>query len=72
MRNRLPKHDVVLSNTAELHLSGLIGVASHTVCRKSASWDFSLKIGCNGSFKWKKILQTAILGYMFIYVQIKH
>jgi len=34
--------------------------------------DFSLKIGRIGSLKWKKFLQTAVLGYIFIYVQIKH
>ena len=35
--------------------------------------DFSLKIGYFGSFKWKKkILQTAILGYIFIYVPLKY
>jgi len=33
---------------------------------------FSFKIGHIGSLKWKNILQTVILGYIFIYVQIKH
>jgi len=33
---------------------------------------FSLKIGYIGSLKRKKILQTVIVGYLCIYVQIKH
>jgi len=63
----------VLSNTVELHLSGLNGAASHPGMQKISivgfffenrpQWQFEVK---------KKILQTVILGYIFIYVQIKH
>jgi hypothetical protein len=41
------------------------------ICRKSGQLDSSLKIGYIGSLKWKKFLQTTVLGYVFIYVQIK-
>jgi hypothetical protein len=32
--------------------------------------DFSLKIGYIGGLKWKKFPQTAVLSYIFIYIQI--
>ena len=32
----------------------------------------NLKIGYIGNLKWKKSPQTAVLDYIFIYVQIKH
>ena len=33
---------------------------------------FEKKRGYIDSLKWKKFLQTALLGYIFIYVQIKY
>jgi len=41
-----------ITNAAELHLSGLIGTASHPICRKSGYLDFSLKTGYIGSLKF--------------------
>jgi len=33
---------------------------------------FFSKIGYIDSLKWKKFLHTAVLAYIFIYIQIKH
>jgi len=41
--------------------------------KKSGQADFYLKIGYVGSLKRKKkFLPTAVLDYIFIYLQIKH
>jgi len=59
-----------LINTDELQLSGLIGTVD---MQKIRIMDFSLKVGYIDGLKCgKKILQTVVLGYIFIYVQIKH
>ena len=36
------------------------------------NWGFSLKIGFIASLKWETISTKGCLGYMFIYLQIKH
>jgi hypothetical protein len=56
------------SHTVELHLSGIIGTARYPDMQKIRISGFSLKVGYIGSLKrGKKILQTAVLGYIFIY-----
>jgi hypothetical protein len=52
--------------TVEFHFSGSFG----TDMQKIRIIFFSLKIGYICSLKRKKILQTDVLGYIFIYVQI--
>jgi hypothetical protein len=58
---------------AKLHLSGLTGAASHPDMQKSRIIGFSFTIGYIAVLKWgKKFLHTAVLGYIFIYLQTKH
>ena len=57
-------------NTVELHLSGLIGTASRM--QKIRIIGCFFEKGYFGSLNLKQILQTSVLGYIFIYVQIKH
>jgi hypothetical protein len=59
--------------TIELHLSGLFETKKHSDMQKIRIIGFKKKKkkGYIGSLKWKKITQAAILGYIFIYVQIK-
>ena len=52
--------------------SGLNEKASHPDKQKIRKLDFSLTISYIGILNWENFLQTAILGYIFIYVQIKH
>jgi len=40
--------------------------------KKPDKYDSSLKNMLHWQFEVEKILQTAVLGYVFIYVQIKH
>jgi hypothetical protein len=64
---------VVEINTVELHLSGLIGMTSLPDMQKIRITGFFLENRLHWQFEVEKnILQMAILGYMIIYVQIKH
>jgi hypothetical protein len=54
------------------HLSGLIWKESHPDVQKVRIIVVSLNVGYVCSLKWKKFLQTAVLGCIFIHVQIKH
>ena len=56
---------ILLGTTVELHLPGLIGAAS------LPDNLIFLTIGYIKCLKWeKKILQTAVLGYIYIYIYI--
>jgi hypothetical protein len=59
------------SNTVELHLSGLIGTASQPEIQNIRIIGFFLEKSCIDNWK-RKNLRTAVLGYVFIYLQIKH
>jgi hypothetical protein len=59
-------------SNVDLHLSGLIRTASYPDVQKIRIIVFPLNIGNICSLTWKKFLQTAVLGYIVIYVQIKH
>jgi hypothetical protein len=50
---------IEVGNTAELHLSGLNGKATHSDMKKIRTTGFFLTIGCNGRLRWEKFLQTA-------------
>ena len=57
----------------ELHLSGITGTASHLIMQKVRINGFLLENGLLWQFEvGKKFLQTAVLGYIYIYIQIKH
>jgi len=58
-------------NTVELHLSGSTGTASHPDMQKIRIYIFFNRLHRQVEVE-KKFLQTAVLGYIFIYVQIKH
>jgi len=58
--------------TLELKLSELIGTACHPDMQKMRIIRFFFENRLHWQFKWKKLLRTAILGYVFIYVQTKH
>jgi hypothetical protein len=60
-------------STVELHLSGLIGTTSHPDTQTIRITGLFLENRLHWQFEvGEKILQMAILGYMFICVQIKH
>jgi hypothetical protein len=61
-----------LTHTVELHQSGLNETASHPVMQKIRINGFLQRLHWQFEMGGKKILQTAVLGYIFIYVQIKH
>ena len=55
------------ANTVELHLSGLIGTAKHPDKQKIWIMEFLFENNLHWqSGEGKKILQTTILGYIFI------
>jgi len=55
-----------------IHLSGLIGTASHSDTQKIRITGFFSENRLHWQFEVEKnFLQTAVLGYIFIYVQIK-
>jgi len=59
--------------TVELQLSGLIGTAKHQVVQNIQIIGFFFDVWLNGLFEvGEKILQTALLSQLFIYVQIKY
>jgi hypothetical protein len=61
------------SITAELQLSGLTGTASHPDIQESRIIGFFPENRLHWKFKvGKGFLQTAVSGYVFFYVQIKH
>jgi len=63
----------MLVSTVELYLSGLIGTASHPDMQKIRVIRFFFENRLHWQFEvGKKFLQTAILGYIFIYLRIKH
>jgi hypothetical protein len=60
-------------NTVELSLSGLIGTESYPDKQKTRIIEFFFENMLNRQFEDEKIfLQTAVLGHIFIHVQIKH
>ena len=75
-RDRRTDKDIYIYAHIINSLTPIIGVNGEGVSSGYAEnpdkFDFSLKIGYIGSYKWKQRLQTAILGYVFIYEQIKH
>ena len=59
--------------TVELHLSGLTGTTTHPDMQKILTIGVFFENRLHGQFEvGGKNLQTAVLGYMFVYVQIKH
>jgi len=65
----------MFNNAAELHLSGSTGTANHPDMHKIRIIGFFFENRPHWQFeagKKKTFLQTAILGYIFIQVQIKH
>jgi len=57
----------------ELHLSGLTGTASHPDMQKIRIIGFFFENMLHWQLEVaKKFLQTYVLGYIFIYVQIKY
>jgi len=62
------------TSTVELHLSGLLGTTTHLDKQKVGIIGFLIENRVQLAV-WsgeKKSLRTAVLGYKFIYVQIKH
>jgi hypothetical protein len=58
---------------AKLHLSGLTGTAKQPDMQKTLIIGFFFENRLRWQFEVaKEFLQAAILGYIFIYVQIKH
>jgi len=55
-----------LFNTAELHLSGLIRMASHPDTQKIRIIGFYFENGLHWQFEVEKFLQTAVVDYIFI------
>jgi hypothetical protein len=63
----------VSSHRGELHLSGLIGTASHPDMQKIRITLFFFENRLHWQFEVEqKNLQAAVLGYIFIYVKIKY
>ena len=61
------------SGTTELHLSGLTGTTRHPDMQQIRMIGFFFKNMLHWQFEvGKKLLQTAVLCYTFIYVQIQH
>jgi len=60
--------------TVDLHLSGLTGTASHLNMQKFRiiGFFFLKKKVILAVWSGEKVLQTAVICYIFIYVQIKH
>jgi hypothetical protein len=58
-----------MTHTVELHLLGLILTASHPDMQKIRVLEIFFE---NSNIKWKKCPRSAVLSYVFIYVQIKH
>ena len=59
--------------TVEFHISGLIGTASHPDTHKIRIIGFFFGNRLHWRFEVEtKMPQTAALGYLFIYLQIKH
>jgi hypothetical protein len=59
--------------TVELYLSGLIMTAYHPDMQKIRIIGFLFENRLHWQFEVeKKIIQMAVLGYIFIYVKIKH
>ena len=68
---RFPYVKLNLKSTVELHLFGLIGTANHLDMQKIRIIGFLLENKLHWQFEVeKKILLTAILGYIFIHLQI--
>jgi len=66
-------NSVVLNSTVEHHLSELIRTASHPDMQKIRIIGYFFENRLHWHFEaGKKFLQKTILGYIFIYVQIKH
>jgi hypothetical protein len=59
-------------HTVELHLSGLIGTASHPDMQKIRKIGFLYENRLHWQYEVEKILQMVIFGYIFIYVQTEH
>jgi len=59
-------------NTLELHLSGLIGTARNPNMLETRIIGFCLENRLHLQFEAEKILQTAVLGYIFIYLHKKY
>jgi len=57
--------------TVEFHLPGLIGTANYPDMQKIRITAFFFENGQHGQFELEnKFLQTAVLGYTFIFVQM--
>jgi hypothetical protein len=57
----------IAHSTAELHLSGLIGIASHPDIQKTRKIGFFFENSLHPQFEVeKKILPTDVFGYVFI------
>ena len=61
-------------HTAELHLSGVIGTTSHSDMQnfRIIGSFFENRLHWQLEVGGKKIIQTAVLGYIIIYIQITH
>jgi hypothetical protein len=59
-------------NTVELYLYRLIGMASRPGMQKTRIIGFFFENKLHWQIEVKKILQKSVLGYRFIYIQIKH
>ena len=60
------------SYRVELHLSGLNGTASHMDMQKIRIIGFFFENKLHLQFEVGKYIQTDVLGYVYIYVQIQH
>jgi len=62
------------NNAVEFHLSGLNGSTSYPDMKKIRiiGYFFENRLHWQLELEQKKILRTAVLGYIFIYAQIKH
>ena len=56
----------------ELHLSGLIGTVSHPNMQKIRIIVLFFQNRLHWLFEMETNPQTSVLGYIFIYIQIKH
>jgi hypothetical protein len=59
-------------STVELQLSGLIGTTGHPDMQIIRIIGFFFENSLHWHFEVKKILRTAVLSCIFIYVQIEH
>jgi hypothetical protein len=59
-------------STVKLHLPGLFGMASQPDMREFRIIGFFFENRLNWQFEVEKILQTAVLNFIFTYKQIKH